>query len=63
METKKYITLKGLSLTIGLPKTYLRKLAEKREIPCLDVGGRLKFNLEAVQRALSELAAKGGDDE
>ncbi len=42
---------------------YLRELAEKRTIPVLDVNGRLRFNLEAVQNALDEIAAQeGGKD-
>jgi hypothetical protein len=38
----------------------LRNLANKGDIPKLDVNGRLRFNPEAVQKALDELAAKGG---
>lgn len=55
-----YISLEALAAELCLPKTFLRNLANKGDIPKLDVNGRLRFNPEAVQKALDELAAKGG---
>jgi excisionase family DNA binding protein len=55
---KKYITLKDLSYRLGLSGNYLRDLAKDGKIPSLNVNGRLRFNLDAVQRALNGLAAK-----
>jgi len=58
-----YKPLNTTARILGLPMPYLRELAEKRTIPVLDVNGRLRFNLEAVQNALDEIAAQeGGKD-
>ncbi len=47
-----------LALELGLPREWLKAEAEAGRIPCLRVGRRLRFNLRAVERALSERAAK-----
>lgn len=59
----KYVSLSALARGLGLPSGYLKDLAEKKQIPSLQINRRLRFNPEAVQSALDELAAKGGDDE
>jgi hypothetical protein len=55
-----YVSLDALAVELCLPKTYLKSLANKGDIPKLDVNGRLRFNPEAVQKALDNIAAKGG---
>jgi excisionase family DNA binding protein len=54
---KKYENLKSISQYLGLPPRYIRLLAETGEIPFLNVGGRLRFNADAVRKALDILAA------
>jgi excisionase family DNA binding protein len=59
----RYITVSQLARKSNLPKAYLKRLAKANKIPSLNINGRLRFNSEAVQQALDELAAKGGDNE
>jgi len=64
METKEYISLEILAAKLRLPQSYLRNLVENSQIPALKVNGRLRFNFEAVEKALADIAAKGsGGDE
>lgn len=62
MENIKYISLEALAVTLKLPQKFLRKLADQKQIPCLNVNGRLRFNPIAVQAALDYIAAEGGND-
>ena len=63
MEDKNsYISLEALAATLGLPQHYLKALANKKQIPYLNVNGRLRFDIEAVRHALNELAKKGVSD-
>jgi hypothetical protein len=62
MKTKIYIPLNATAKVLGLPSTYIKELAGNGDIPKLDVNGRLRFNPEAVQKALDNIAAKGGCD-
>lgn len=56
----KYVSLEALAAELCLPKEYLKNLASRGDIPNLDVNGKMRFNLQAVQQALDKLAAKGG---
>ena len=56
MSTDLFISLDALATTLGLPRAYLRRLAEQGKIPCLDVNGRLRFDEPAVRHALHELS-------
>ncbi len=58
-----YVSLEALAIELGLPKVYLKRLAVKGSIPCLNVNGRLRFNPAAIQQALDRLAAEGRTDE
>jgi hypothetical protein len=58
-DTDIYISISILSIRLGLPEAYLKNLAAKGDIPKLNVNGRLRFNPEAVQKALDKLAAEG----
>jgi excisionase family DNA binding protein len=63
MTTKLYIPVKSVARVLGLPATYLRKLAGEGKIPALTVNGRLRFNPDAVREALDSLASKGAGNE
>lgn len=54
-----YLSLEALAVEIGLPKLYLKQLAVKGSIPCLNVNGRLRFDAVSVSKALNELAGNG----
>ncbi|MBC8470332.1 MAG: hypothetical protein H8D56_12745 [Planctomycetes bacterium] len=58
-----FVSLSCLSRSLKLPKDYLIELARKAEIPCLDVKGRFRFNLESVRQALDKLPEQGAKNE
>jgi hypothetical protein len=62
METK-FIGLSLLAQNLGLPSAYLRDLATTGKIPSLNVCGKLRFDPDAVERALGELATGGKIEE
>jgi excisionase family DNA binding protein len=47
-----------LALALKLPRDWLKSEALAGRIPCLRVGRQLRFNLEAVEKALAERAGK-----
>ena len=51
------VNLRELAIRLGLPVEWLADRAESGDIPCLKVGEKLLFNLEAVTSALAEQAA------
>lgn len=55
-----FTSLDALATALGLPREYLRQLAETRAIPVLHVRGRLRFDPDQVQDALRAIAASGG---
>ena len=57
-----YISLDHLAARLGLPKTYLKQLAQQRSVPFLQVSGRMKFNPVQVQQALDLMASQGISD-
>jgi excisionase family DNA binding protein len=59
MQNEKFITTEKLSSRLGLPRDYILELAQRKEIPSLNVRGRYRFNPEAVQSALDKLAEQG----
>ncbi len=52
-----YYSLEALSAALALPKTWLRDQADAGAIPCLMVGSRRRFDLQAVRDSLAERAA------
>jgi len=58
MSATEYISLDALAASLGLPRTYLRRLATEKVIPALDVSGRLRFDEEAVRSALVRLSRR-----
>jgi hypothetical protein len=51
-----YISLSDLATHFGLPRSFLKELADKGLIPSLNVNGRRKFNPATVEKALEKLA-------
>ena len=63
LDFEKYISLGLLAQETGLPKAFLKRYAENREIPALKTPKQLMFRLSAVQTALDKIASKGDTDE
>ena len=51
-----YLSLTALAARLALPRTYLRRLADERKIPFLNVGGRKRFEEGGVRAALTDLS-------
>lgn len=62
-DTNTFVALSKLATWFDLPKHYLKELADKGLIPCLNVNGRRKFNPAAVEAALDRLAHRGAGNE
>ena len=52
-----YHSLESLAATLALPKSWLRTEADEGRIPCLKVGSRRMFDLQAVRDSLALQAA------
>jgi len=50
--------LRGLAAELQLPREWLATEADAGRIPCLRIGRRRLFNVDAVRRALAERAAE-----
>lgn len=59
-DQDEFVSLGNLSSRLSLPERYLKELSNKSLIPCLNINGRLRFNVIAVKIALDKLASKGG---
>ena len=55
MKTQ-YLTLDALSSVLGLPRTYLRRLAKLGDLPYLNVGGKMRFSEAQVREKLEAMA-------
>ncbi len=60
MENKKLFNLHGLADELRLPVKWLADQAEAGNIPCLFVGRKMRFHIDAVKAAIAAMAAKGG---
>ncbi len=58
MDTQ-YISLDALAGRLGLPRRFLREQARRGVIPCLRIGGRMRFEESAVRDALRRKAQQG----
>ena len=58
-----YSSLDGLACELGLPRSYLRQLVSRGEIPFLRVRGWLRFDTQAVREALKHVAERTARDE
>ena len=64
MKNENLHNLYGLSRELNLPVKWLKAKAVKGQIPCLRIGRRFRFNIEAVKAALLEMATeRGGNDD
>ena len=57
------ISIGQLSRKLKLPIVWLKVQADNGVLPCINARGKLLFNLHAVKKRLSELAAKGDSNE
>lgn len=57
-----YYSLEALAAALALPKGWLRDEADAGRIPCLMVGTRRRFDLQAVRDALAKRAAAEAED-
>jgi hypothetical protein len=60
MNATPYISFDALVATLGLPRRYLRDLADAKRIPFLEIGNRKYFDAGEVVAAIHKLAAKAG---
>ena len=56
MDNEKYIGLRRAAATLGVPTAWLKREADEKRVPCLLVGRRRMFDIEAVERSLTERA-------
>jgi hypothetical protein len=52
-STAPFLPLNPLATRLGLPRDWLREQADKGAIPCLMIGRRRFFDLEAVKSSLA----------
>ena len=55
-DPRKYVPLEVLASVLGLPRNWLRSEADTGRLPCLRIGRRRMFNIEAVEGALADRA-------
>jgi len=58
MEQQPLTNLAGLAIALNLPRDWLRSAADAGQIPCLRIGRKLRFNVNAVRHALATLAGE-----
>ena len=46
----------------AIPPGWLREQARMKRILCLFIGHKMRFNIEAVEKAIAKIAAKEGDN-
>ena len=58
-----FTSLRGTAMQLGVPIKWLASEADAGRIPCLNVGRRRLFNVDAVRRVLAERAASSAATE
>lgn len=58
-STDPFVKLHVLARALRLPEKWLREEAVKGRIPCIQVGSRMAFDIEAVRQALIAAAREG----
>jgi hypothetical protein len=58
MSNDTFVSLDVLSLSLGLPRAYLRRLTINGQLPYLDVSGRRRYKVADVESALAIVAAQ-----
>jgi len=59
-QTDSLVTLPGLTRALRLPTQWLKREADSGNIPCLRIGRKRLFNVDAVRRVLAQRAAREG---
>jgi len=59
MKDDNLLNLYGLSRELNLPVKWLKAKAIEGQIPCLRIGRRFRFNREAVEAAILDMASEG----
>ena len=62
-ENANLTNLLGLAEELQLPVSWLKEQAVNGFIPCLFIGRKMRFNVEAVKKSLADMAGQGGHDE
>ena len=57
------ISIGQLSRKLNISVVWLRVQADKGVLPCVNAGGKLLFNIEAVKSRLADLAVKWTNNE
>ena len=52
--TEKFVSSRQAAMRLGLPIVWLKREARAGRIPCLRLGNRMRFHVEAVERSLLE---------
>ena len=52
-----FVNIHGLARILQLPCEWLKAEANAGRLPCLRIGNRFRFNVDAVKSALAEQAA------
>ena len=58
----KFVSLTAAAAVLGLPSAWLKREAEAKRVPSVRAGRRRLFNVEAVEAALLQRAAKAESD-
>lgn len=56
MGDARFINSAATARKLGVPEAWLKREGREGRVPCLRAGRRLLFDVEAVERALSERA-------
>ena len=54
MEVKPFVGLATTARQLGVPRSWLRREVKAGRIPCLDIGNRRLFDVEAVKASLDQ---------
>lgn len=57
MSSDEFVNIHGLARILQLPCKWLEAEANAGRLPCLRIGNRFRFSVEAVRAALAEQAA------
>ncbi|HUU31356.1 MAG TPA: excisionase family DNA-binding protein [Phycisphaerae bacterium] len=57
MTSEPFLNLRSLASALGLPRAYLRDLADRGLIPTLRIGRLRRFDAAAVRKAVKNLSS------
>ena len=58
-----FLSLRRAAARLGVPIDWLRREAQRGDIPCLRVGRRMLFNVDDVERSIRRRIENPGDEE